>query len=207
MPSNEPESLPTIRCKPAGPYLVTSLATFKNSRGEAIASKETIALCRCGRSSNKPFCDGTHVKIGFEDGKKPDRTEDKRSDYAGKASDPQLLDVLRDAVKRGLDTGRIQSVFDTYRCLSGVRDDTGYGELTASLDTSGCPTDEQRKNWRESRVDDALIRRGPAKTAPRVGWLKKGAVVEKLGVDGEWLKVRTWQGLTGYVHGSLLADY
>ena len=85
MASSESDSLPTIRCKPDGPYLVSGLSTFMNSRGEPIATKETIALCRCGGSSNKPFCDGTHVKIGFEDSKKPDRTKDKRSDYAGKA--------------------------------------------------------------------------------------------------------------------------
>ena len=84
MALKEPDPLPTIRCKPAGPYLVNGLGTFTNSRGEAIASKETIALCRCGGSKNKPFCDGTHAKIGFEDSKKPDRTIDKRSDYVGK---------------------------------------------------------------------------------------------------------------------------
>ncbi len=128
-------------------------------------------------------------------------------DYAGKASDPQLLDVLRDAVRRGLDTRRIQNVFNTYRCLSGVRDEGAYGELRAALDTSGCPTGEQLKAWRESRVDDALIRGAPAKGAKRVGWLRKGAVVEKLGAEGDWIKVRTWTGLTGYVHVSLLADY
>ena len=85
MASKETSPLPSIRCKPTGPYLVTGLATFSNSRGGAIATKETIALCRCGGSSNKPFCDGTHVKIGFEDGKQSDRTKDGRRDYVGKA--------------------------------------------------------------------------------------------------------------------------
>jgi CDGSH-type Zn-finger protein len=33
--------------------------------GEFPAEKETIALCRCGASTNKPFCDGTHSKVGF----------------------------------------------------------------------------------------------------------------------------------------------
>ena len=128
-------------------------------------------------------------------------------DYVGKASDAQLLDVLRDAVRRRLDARLVQSVFDTYGCLSGVRDDGAYGELTAALDTSGCPTGEQLKAWRESRVDGALVRSGPTKGAGRIGWLRKGAVVEALGADGDWIRVRTWTGLTGYVHGSLLAEY
>ncbi len=33
--------------------------------GEEIAHVDKVALCRCGHSSNKPFCDGTHKKIGF----------------------------------------------------------------------------------------------------------------------------------------------
>lgn len=77
--------MPTIRCRSNGPYLVTELTTFKNSRGDAIATEETIALCRCGGSGNKPFCDGTHRNNGFEDAKKPERAKDKRRDYAGKS--------------------------------------------------------------------------------------------------------------------------
>lgn len=76
---------PTIRCKPNGPYLVRGLATFTNSRGEAIATEESMALCRCGGSSNKPFCDGTHARIGFEDARLPGRSKDRRRNYIGKA--------------------------------------------------------------------------------------------------------------------------
>ena len=65
MASQETSPLPSIRCKPNGPYLVTGLATFSNSRGRAIATKETIALCRCGHSANRPFCDGSHKSCGF----------------------------------------------------------------------------------------------------------------------------------------------
>ncbi len=85
MASNETNPQPSITCKPNGPYLVNRLTAFTNSRGETIATKETIALCRCGESNNKPFCDGTHVKIGFEDGKKPERRKDQRRNYVGKA--------------------------------------------------------------------------------------------------------------------------
>jgi len=35
-------------------------------KGERIETEETYALCRCGRSSTKPFCDGTHVRIRFD---------------------------------------------------------------------------------------------------------------------------------------------
>ena len=31
-----------------------------------LSGRTTISLCRCGQSSNKPFCDGTHSKCGFE---------------------------------------------------------------------------------------------------------------------------------------------
>ena len=66
MASNETSPLLTISSKPNGPYLVNGLTTFTNSRGEAIATKETIALCRCGESKNKPFCDGTHWTVEFD---------------------------------------------------------------------------------------------------------------------------------------------
>ena len=37
-------------------------------QGDPIETATTYALCRCGQSSNKPFCDGSHVSIGFRDG-------------------------------------------------------------------------------------------------------------------------------------------
>ena len=75
MASNQTSPLPVITCKPHGPYLVKGLTTFTNSRGEAIAVQEILALCRCGGSKNKPFCDGSHAKIGFEDSRKPERAK------------------------------------------------------------------------------------------------------------------------------------
>jgi 3-phenylpropionate/trans-cinnamate dioxygenase ferredoxin subunit len=49
-----------------GPYRVVGPIELLDPEGNAIpVPGETIALCRCGGSENKPFCDGTHRKIGF----------------------------------------------------------------------------------------------------------------------------------------------
>ncbi len=74
---------PTIKPAANGPYLVKNLQQFSNQKGE-IEAKESMALCRCGGSASKPFCDGTHAKNGFSSAKLDGRVPDKRDDYAGK---------------------------------------------------------------------------------------------------------------------------
>jgi CDGSH-type Zn-finger protein len=49
-----------------GPYLVKGPAKIIDVDGTTYdVKKETVALCRCGGSTSKPFCDGTHSKTGF----------------------------------------------------------------------------------------------------------------------------------------------
>ncbi len=50
-----------------GPYLVKGPADLKDGAGTSYeaSDKNVIALCRCGGSSNKPYCDGTHTSNGF----------------------------------------------------------------------------------------------------------------------------------------------
>jgi CDGSH-type Zn-finger protein len=56
-----------IKASNNGPYVITGRATYTNAYGnEQATAGKAIALCRCGQSSNKPFCDGTHRKIGFQ---------------------------------------------------------------------------------------------------------------------------------------------
>jgi CDGSH-type Zn-finger protein len=58
----------TIKTRENGPLLVTGPVTLTDHEGNAfdVADKETIALCRCGVSKNRPFCDGAHRDSGFE---------------------------------------------------------------------------------------------------------------------------------------------
>ena len=76
-------SKPTIECKSDGPYLVKDLDTFANSKGDGIACQPVMALCRCGGSATKPFCDGTHRKNGFS-GARQAQLASKRDVYRGK---------------------------------------------------------------------------------------------------------------------------
>ncbi|MEP6659138.1 MAG: CDGSH iron-sulfur domain-containing protein [Acidimicrobiales bacterium] len=56
----------TVQPKPNGPYLVRGAVVVLDVDGKTFELPgEVIALCRCGGSANKPFCDGTHAKIGF----------------------------------------------------------------------------------------------------------------------------------------------
>ena len=84
MNSDDKGQAPVIQCAPNGPYLVKNLGQFRDSEGNSISTKPVIALCRCGKSSNKPFCDGTHSKIGFSGEKEGDGSEDKRDNFVGK---------------------------------------------------------------------------------------------------------------------------
>lgn len=49
-----------------GPLLIHGSLTIKSSDGSEISRSRVTAFCRCGASANKPFCDGSHTRIGFK---------------------------------------------------------------------------------------------------------------------------------------------
>lgn len=75
-----PNETATISVRRNGPYVVTGVAPLVRKskvvsergeplawkRGTRLATDESFRLCRCGHSSHKPFCDGTHARIGFD---------------------------------------------------------------------------------------------------------------------------------------------
>ena len=54
-----------------------------NSKGEQLETVSGVALCRCGASKNKPFCDGTHTSIGFKSKNTTQEKEGKTKSYTG----------------------------------------------------------------------------------------------------------------------------
>ena len=61
-----PDPVSTVNVIPNGPLIIEGeLRVAKDGKVELLEGQKT-AFCRCGASANKPYCDGTHKKIGFE---------------------------------------------------------------------------------------------------------------------------------------------
>jgi CDGSH-type Zn-finger protein len=58
----------TIKVRPNGPFRVEGPIKLVDGDGAEwdLTGKPAVSLCRCGASTRKPFCDGTHTKIGFQ---------------------------------------------------------------------------------------------------------------------------------------------
>ena len=99
---------PSISLAHNGPYIVKDLTNFSSQKG-SIETEETIALCRCGKSSNKPYCDGTHAKIGFSTDNTETHLDNKVDDYAGQKI--TIRDNRSICAHAGVCTDNLASVF------------------------------------------------------------------------------------------------
>ena len=60
-----------IRCRENGPYVIKGAVVIIDHNGNEFplpAGKDSVALCRCGQSQCRPFCDGSHRQAGFTAG-------------------------------------------------------------------------------------------------------------------------------------------
>ena len=62
----------TINARHNGPLYVRGSVRITGPGGQLIREDTRVALCRCGRSENKPFCDGSHRRVGFRSVSQPD---------------------------------------------------------------------------------------------------------------------------------------
>jgi len=88
---------------------VRNLEDFKDSQGKRIDTKPVMALCRCGSSADKPFCDGTHQKFGFSGAKLADRVSDQCESY--QAGGVTIHDNRSICAHAGLCTSGLGAVF------------------------------------------------------------------------------------------------
>jgi len=82
-PMRTETNVPKIKVLENGPFLVSDVERITRlSDGKVYEVDGKAALCRCGGSQNKPFCDGTHSRNGFTGDRDPDRLPDRCEEYA-----------------------------------------------------------------------------------------------------------------------------
>ncbi len=84
MEQNADEKIPTIEIVKDGPFKISNVENFYNSRGEKMRALPQMWFCRCGISENKPFCDGKHKDSDFSGEKEDDRVQYRWKNYYGK---------------------------------------------------------------------------------------------------------------------------
>ena len=76
-----------ITVRPNGPFRVEGLENVKlvdiDGNEWDLSGKPAVSLCRCGASTNKPFCDGQHSKIGFQAAEAAVRREQEQAGQTG----------------------------------------------------------------------------------------------------------------------------
>ncbi len=116
---------PSIQSAPDGPYLVTNVSEMTDHLGVLLSPLPQAALCRCGASGLKPWCDGSHSMIGFHAAKAPDRVPDRLDVYEGQHI--TLTDNRGTCAHSGFCTDRAPTAFRTatepFIAPSGARAD------------------------------------------------------------------------------------
>jgi CDGSH-type Zn-finger protein len=109
------ELSPGILAETNGPYLVTNGESLLSWLGERIPLRPLTALCRCGQSTTKPFCDGSHAQTNFTDQKDPKRVPDHRDTYFGQQI--TVLDNRGTCAHSGFCTDKLPAVSASARSL------------------------------------------------------------------------------------------
>ena len=104
-----PADTTTIEATENGPYVVRGPCRLRDARGEDVATRATFALCRCGNSSKKPFCDGTHARVGFSGDCYATGPADPPDEYRGKRV--TILDARAICAHAGVCTDNLPAVF------------------------------------------------------------------------------------------------
>lgn len=104
--------------------------------GKTMEAKPVTALCRCGKSANKPYCDGTHKRDGFDGSGPATPPADKVYTYEGRDVDVHYAKLL---CSHAAECGkRLSAVFDTSKS-PWVQPDNGSVEAIKEV-VAACPS-------------------------------------------------------------------
>lgn len=171
MRSDRQDKKVVIEFRENGPIIVKGLENCRNSRGEQVPTKESMALCRCGASSNKPFCDGTHRTIAFSDRRLIDKPLNKEKAYQGK--NITVYDNRRICSHAAECVGNLSSVFDSKARPWINPDGADVKVIIAAI--KKCPSGalsysvdgvHHRDEEREPAID--IVRNGPYNVVGRI---------------------------------------
>ena len=191
MSDEETAEAPKIKVTDTGPYMVSGQASLIRrsavmseqdepvtwKTGESIDTKARYALCRCGQSSNKPFCDGTHNKVEWDsDDHAPDGTyADRRVSLGGEGI--EVFDDRTTCAHIGFCGNKVTNIWN-------LAEQTGDSRIRAEAIAmvERCPSgalsyvidDEQIEPHLPTEI--ALITDGPI-------WVTGGIEVERAGGD------------------------
>lgn len=101
-----------IETRDGGPIVAKGIARFTGSNREPIETKPAMALCRCGASKNKPFCDGSHNEIGFDSQPSDERTPDELREFEGRNVTVHYNRLL---CSHAGECGKLEAVFNPSR--------------------------------------------------------------------------------------------
>ncbi len=125
-----------IRVTDDGPYLAVNAERLCTYLAEEVPTRPLMALCRCGESADRPWCDGSHATSGFSGAKDPSRVPDRRDSYQGQTV--TVLDNRGICAHSGFCTDRLNTVFhagsEPFVTPSGGRSD----EIIAAV--RDCPS-------------------------------------------------------------------
>ena len=167
---------PRIDLEHDGPYLATNVEDLRDWLGCSYPARPQMALCRCGKSQTKPFCDGSHVEAGFDDAKSPDRVPDQRDTYVGQQV--TILDNRGICQHSGFCTDRLSTVFEAGgepfvhpsggrmdEIIRAVRD-CPSGALSYAIDGVEARAEVDRHDCRAPAIE--VTRDGPYRITGRV---------------------------------------
>jgi CDGSH-type Zn-finger protein len=183
---------PIVRVTENGPYRVGGGVPVRDAEGNAVEAPATYFLCRCGHSSNKPFCDGTHKKVGFQGGETADDGPIAEREEVYAARDIAIHDDRSVCSHAGHCTDNLPSVFKL-RTESWIDPEGAPAETIASV-IATCPSGALRHTARAS--DEPVEDRDEPQVSPsRDGPYRLTGAVQVVSADGRPYERRARQTL------------